>query len=97
MHRLLAACALLVLPSFAELQFPSVPVTVHFVTINSDQAYKIIGKLSSIQIVIDPSYQPQKITLDLTDSFPNVLNAVSLKTNSTWRGIDDHTIYVTAK
>ena len=50
-----------------ELQpLSNAPITLRM-TGNADAAYKTICKLAGINVIIDPDYRPQKITVDLTD------------------------------
>src|SRR6516162_8893124 len=39
-------------------------------TANADVAYKTIGKLAGLNVIVDPDYRPQKITVELTDVTP---------------------------
>ena len=34
---------------------------------NAEVAYKIIGKMAGVTVVIDPDFRPKKITVHLTD------------------------------
>src|ERR1035441_2796150 len=50
-----------------ELQpLSNAPITLHM-TVNADAAYKTICKLAGLNVIIDPDYRPQKISVDLAD------------------------------
>ena len=71
-------------------------ITLHL-TVNADTAYKTICKLAGINVVIDPDYRPQKITLDLTDvTLREALELVRLQSKTFWRPVLSNTIFVAA-
>jgi general secretion pathway protein D len=80
-----------------ELQpLPNAAITLHM-TVNADAAYKTICKLAGINVVIDPDYRPQKITLDLTDvTMREALDMVRLESKTFWRPVLANTIFVAA-
>jgi len=66
-------------------------------TVNADQAYKTIGKLAGLNVLIDPDYRPQKITVDLTDvTLHEALDMVRLQSKTFWRPVLGNTIFVAA-
>jgi len=71
-------------------------ITLHL-TVNSDQAYKTICKLAGINVVFDPDFRPQKITVDLTDvTLREALDMVRLQSKTFWRPVLPGTIFVTS-
>jgi len=71
-------------------------ITLHL-TVNADAAYKTICKLAGINVVIDPDYRPQKITVDLTDvTLREALDMVRLQSKTFWRPVLPNTIFVAA-
>jgi general secretion pathway protein D len=81
-----------------ELQpLSTAPITLHL-TVNADAAYKTICKLAGINVVIDPDYRPQKITVDLTDvTLREALDMVRLQSKTFWRPVLKNTILVAAE
>lgn len=72
------------------------PITLHL-TVNSDLAYKTIGKLAGINVAIDPDFRPQKVTVDLTDvTLREALDVLRLQSKSYWRAVLPNTIFVTS-
>lgn len=70
------------------------PITV-YMTANADVIYRTIGKLAGLNVVFDPDYKPQKITVDLTDiSLRDALDIVRLQSKSFWRPVLPNTIFV---
>ena len=64
---------------------------------NADVAYKTICKLAGLNVIIDPDYRPQKITVDLTDvTMREALDLVRLQSKSFWRPVLSNTIFVAA-
>lgn len=64
---------------------------------NSDQAYKIIGKLSGVNVLFDPDYKPQKITVELNDvTARQALEMVALESKTFYQPISTNTILVAA-
>ena len=57
-------------------------------TANADTAYKTICKMAGINVIIDPDYRPQKITVDLTDvTMREALDMVRLESKTFWRPV----------
>jgi general secretion pathway protein D len=76
---------------------PNTSITLHM-TVNADAAYKTICKLAGINVVIDPDYKAQKITLDLTDvTMREALEMVRLESKTFWRPVLANTIFVAAE
>lgn len=66
-------------------------------TANADVAYKTIGKLAGLNVIIDPDYRPQKITVELTDvTAREALDLIRLESKTFWRAILPNTIFVAA-
>jgi general secretion pathway protein D len=83
-------------PSVELQPLPNTAITLHM-TVNADAAYKTICKLAGINVVIDPDYRPQKITLDLTDvTMREALDMVRLESKTFWRPVLANTIFVAA-
>jgi general secretion pathway protein D len=79
------------------LPLSNAPITLHL-TVNSDTAYKTICKLAGLNVIIDPDYRPQKITLDLTDvTLREALDMVGLESKTFWRPVLRNTILVAAE
>jgi general secretion pathway protein D len=79
------------------LPLPNTSITLHM-TVNADAAYKTICKLAGINVVIDPDYKAQKITLDLTDvTMREALDMVRLESKTFWRPVLANTIFVAAE
>ena len=85
------------LEKVVELQpMSTAPITLHM-TVNADAAYKTICKLAGINVVIDPEFKAQKITLDLTDvTMREALDMVRLQSKTFWRPVLANTIFVAA-
>jgi len=79
-----------------ELQpISNAPITLHLTAVNSDVVYKTICKLAGINVLIDPDYRPQKITVDLTDvTLRDALDMVHLQSKTFWRPVLQNTIFV---
>jgi general secretion pathway protein D len=66
-------------------------------TANADVAYKTIGKLAGLNVIIDPDLRPQKITVELTDVTPReALDLIRLQSKTFWRPVLPNTIFVAA-
>ena len=66
-------------------------------TANADVAYKTICKLAGINVVIDPDFRAQNLTIDLTDvTLREALDMVRLQSKSYWRPVLSNTIFVTS-
>jgi len=81
-----------------ELQpLSTAPITLHL-TGNADTAYKTICKIAGINVIIDPDYRPQKITVDLTDvTLREALDMVRLQSKTFWYPVLRNTIMVAAE
>jgi general secretion pathway protein D len=67
------------------------------ITANADTVYKNIGKLAGLNVVIDPDYRAQKITVDLADvTLREALDLVRLQSKTFWRPVLANTIFVAA-
>jgi general secretion pathway protein D len=72
------------------------PITFRM-TANADVAYKTIGKLAGLNVLIDPEYHPQKLTVELNDvTLREALDMVRLQSKTFWRPVSSNTIFVTA-
>lgn len=64
-------------------------------TADSDVVYRTICKLAGINVLTDPDYKPQKITIDLADvTLREALDMVRLESKTFWRPITPKTILV---
>jgi general secretion pathway protein D len=64
---------------------------------NADQAYKIIGKMAGINVLIDPDYRPQKVSIELNDvTTHEALQMLALESKTFWQPISSNTILVAA-
>jgi len=80
-----------------ELQPLSTAAISLHITANSDAIYKTICKLAGINVVIDPEFRPQKLTVDLTDvTLREALDMVHLQSKTFWRPVLSNTIFVAA-
>jgi general secretion pathway protein D len=71
------------------------PITLHM-TANADMAYKTICKLAGLNVVMDPDFRPQSISVDLTDvTLREALDMVRLQSKTYWRPVLPNTIFVT--
>ena len=71
-------------------------VSLH-ITANADAIYKTICKLAGLNVIIDPDYRPQKLTVDLTDvTLRQALDMVHLQSKTFWRPVLPNTIFVAA-
>jgi general secretion pathway protein D len=71
-------------------------ITLHL-TANADLAYKTICKLAGLNLIFDPDYRAQKITVDLTDvTLRDALDLVRLQSKTFWRPVLSNTIFVAA-
>jgi general secretion pathway protein D len=70
------------------------PITVRL-TANADTVYKTICKLAGLNVLIDPDYRPQKITVELTDvTLRDALDMVRLQSKTFWTPVTSNTIFV---
>lgn len=73
------------------------PITLHL-TGNADTAYKTICKIAGINVIVDPDYHAQKITVDLTDvTLREALDMVRLESKTFWHPVLRNTILVAAE
>ena len=64
---------------------------------NADQIYKIIGKLAGINILFDPDYKPQHLSIELNDvTAREALDMLALQTKTFWEPTSSNTILVAA-
>ncbi len=64
---------------------------------NSDVVYRTLGKLAGINVLIDPDYRPQKITIDLNNvTLLEALDMLRLQAKTFWRPVLSNTIFVSA-
>ncbi len=72
------------------------PITLRM-TANADVAYKTICKLAGLNVLIDPDYRPQKMTVELNDvTLSEALDMVRLESKTFWRPVSANTIFVAA-
>jgi general secretion pathway protein D len=64
---------------------------------NANLVYKIVGKLAGINVLFDPDYKPQKITIELNDvTVREALDMVALQSKTFWQPTSSNTILVAA-
>jgi len=64
-------------------------------TESASVAYKTIGKLAGINVLFDPDYKPQKISIELNDvTLREALNVVAMETKTFWQPTSSNTILV---
>jgi general secretion pathway protein D len=64
---------------------------------NADQIYKVIGKLAGFNVLFDPDFKPQRITVELNDvTAREALSMVSLESKSFYQPVSANTIMVAA-
>jgi len=81
-----------------ELQPLSSAIISFRMTANADVAYKTIGKLAGITVVIDPDYRPQKITMALTNvTVQEALDLIGRQSKTVWRVVTPNIIFVYPK
>jgi general secretion pathway protein D len=80
-----------------ELQpLSNAPITLHM-TADTDVAYKTICRLAGINVVMDPEFRPEKLTVDLADvTLHQALDLVRLQSKTYWRPVLANTIFVTS-
>jgi general secretion pathway protein D len=81
----------------AELQFASSsPITLRL-SENADVAYKIVAKLAGINVLFDPEFKAQRLSVELNDVTPReALDMVALQSKTFWQPISGNTIMVSA-
>lgn len=68
-----------------------------FLTANADVVYKTIGKIAGFNVLTDPDYKPQKITVDLNNvTLREALEMVRLESKTFWRPVLSNAIFVAA-
>jgi general secretion pathway protein D len=64
---------------------------------NADVIYKTIGKMAGLNVVIDPEYRPQRVSLELSDvTMREALDMLKLQSKTFWRPVSANTIFVTS-
>jgi general secretion pathway protein D len=64
----------------------------------SDVVYRTICKLIGVNVLIDPDYKPQKITVELNEvSYRDALDMVALQSKTAWTPVSKNTIMVYAE
>lgn len=64
---------------------------------NANLVYKIIGKLAGINVIFDPDYKPQKISIELNDvTLREAFDLVALQSKTFWQPTSTNTILVAA-
>ena len=64
---------------------------------NADQIFKIIAKLAGINVIFDPDYKPQHISIELNDvTAREALDMLALQTKTFWEPTSSNTILVAA-
>ncbi len=82
--------------SLALRPLSTAPITLRM-TANADVAYKTICKLAGLNVLIDPDYRPQKMTVELNDvTLAEALDMVRLQSKTFWRPVSSNTIFVAA-
>lgn len=78
-----------------ELKFATnAPISIHM-TATSDVIYKSLAKIAGINVIFDPAYKPQTITVELTDvPLRDALRMVSIQSNTFWRVLSPGAILV---
>src|SRR5882724_3350584 len=81
----------------AELQFSSnSPITLRL-SENADVAYKIVAKLAGINVLFDPEFKAQRLSVELNDVTPReALDMVALQSKTFWQPVSNNTIMVAA-
>jgi general secretion pathway protein D len=76
--------------------FSSTPINLR---LNSaaDQAYKTLTKMAGINVLFDPDYRPQHVSIELNDvTTREALQMLALETKTFWQPISGNTILVAA-
>src|SRR5712692_4670269 len=64
---------------------------------SADQAYKTIGKMAGINVLIDPDYRPQHVSIELNDvTTREALQMLALESKTFWQPVSANTIIVAA-
>ena len=65
------------------------------ITETADKIYKTLGKLAGLNVLFDPDYKPQKVTLELNDvTLRDALNMLAMQTKTFWQAVSPNTIFV---
>jgi general secretion pathway protein D len=60
-------------------------------------AYKIVGKLAGINVLFDPEFKPQRLSVEVNDVTPReALDMVALQSRTFWQPVSTNTIMVAA-
>jgi general secretion pathway protein D len=71
-------------------------ISIHM-TAMTDVVYRTLGKIAGLNVLLDPLYKPQKISVDLTDiPLADALRMVSIQSGTFWRVLSPTTILVTS-
>lgn len=74
----------------------SSPISLHM-TATTDLIYRTLGKIAGLNVLLDPSYKPQKINVDLTDvPLRDAFRMVAIQSSTFWRVLAPTTILVAA-
>jgi general secretion pathway protein D len=72
------------------------PITLRM-SASADHAYQIIGKVAGINVMFDPDYKPQRISIELNEVTPHeALEMMALESKTFWQPISTNTILVAA-
>lgn len=64
-------------------------------TIKADVAYNVICERAGIDVIFDPSFEPQKMWVDIGGaSLSEALELVRIQSHTAWRAVAPHTIVV---
>jgi general secretion pathway protein D len=64
---------------------------------NADQIYKVVGKLAGFNVLFDPDFKPQRISVELNDvTAREALSMVSLESKTFYQPVSSNTILVAA-
>ena len=80
-----------------ELQFASSsPITLRL-SENADVAFKIVAKLAGINVLFDPEFKAQRLSVELNDVTPReALDMVALQSKTFWQPVSANTIMIAA-
>lgn len=64
---------------------------------NADQIYKVVGKLAGFNVLFDPDFRPQRISVELNDvTAREALSMVSLESKTFYQPVSSNSIIVAA-
>ena len=64
---------------------------------SADQIYKVVGKLAGFNVLFDPDFKPQRITVELNDvTAREALSMVSMESKTFYQPVSPNTIIVAA-